>query len=112
MEKSSKSKEVLHTKLETQEKNKDAKDQTQREKLNEMLSRVERAHSEVEIRTEAARVATACTLQAKLTKAQEERERQEQELKHRLEEKNKHAEMVRKNKEKIQAEGDIGPESA
>lgn len=40
----------------------------------------------------------------------QERERKEQELKAKLEERNKKAEMVRQNKEKLQL--DLGPESA
>ena len=40
----------------------------------------------------------------------QERERKEQELKAKLEERNKKAEMVRQNKEKLQM--DLGPESA
>ena len=50
------------------------------------------------------------TLNLKLKKAAKERERKEQELKAKLEERNKKAEMVRQNKEKLQM--DMGPESA
>lgn len=41
-----------------------------------------------------------------------ERERLEREMKAKMEERNKHAEFVRQNKEKLAKEGDTVPESA
>jgi len=162
-EKSSKSKENLETKLEAQERNRLAQLQQQKQKLAEQLAKVERAHQDLEIQTQAARVAAECTLNAKQTKAQEkreehlevmikkmkeheeyvaevrnshdklftkneikvetelklklekaakERERQEREMMTKLEERNRHAEIVRQNKEKMIADGDTVPESA
>jgi len=162
-EKSSKSKEVLETRMEALERNRATQLQLLRMKQTEQLAKVERAHQELEIQTEAARVAASCSLKAKLSKTQEnreeqleelikrlkehekhvaevrlsherlfsedknkveaeltkklekaakERERQEQELLNKLEEKNKHAEIVRMNKEKLQAENTTVPESA
>lgn len=161
--KSTKSKEVLETKLEAQERNRATLLQQQKEKMAEEVAKVERATRELEIQMEASRVAAECTLKAKLTKAQEnrdeqleetkkkmkehdqyiaevrqsqnkmltedknkievelnnkiekaakERQRQEQDLRNKLEERNKHAELVRKNKEKMINQGDIVPESA
>jgi len=161
--KSTKSKEVLETKLEVQERNRATLLQQQKEKMAEEVAKVERATRELEIQMEASRVAAECTIKAKLTKAQEnrdeqleetkkkmkehdqyiaevrqsqnkmltedknkmevelnnkiekaakERQRQEQDLRNKLEERNKHAELVRKNKEKMVNQGDIVPESA
>jgi len=163
VEKSTKSKEVLESKLTTQEKNRAEQLQKSKEKMAEQLAKVERAQKELEIQTEAARLSAECALNAKLTKAQEkrveqlevtvkkmkehkeyvaevrsscdrqfteleskfeselnmkmekaakEKERQEMELKEKAEERNRKAEVVRKNKEKIMIEANTGPQSA
>eukprot|EP00088_Acartia_fossae_P045928 TRINITY_DN4952_c0_g1_i1.p1 TRINITY_DN4952_c0_g1~~TRINITY_DN4952_c0_g1_i1.p1 ORF type:complete len:260 (+),score=90.90 TRINITY_DN4952_c0_g1_i1:36-815(+) len=163
VEKSTKSKEMIETKMETQEKNRQELMEKNKEKVVESLAKVEKAQRELEIQMEAARLSAECALNAKLTKAQEnrdehmveivkkikeheqyvaevrssqdklfsqqekeieaqlnvklekaakERERKEQELKEKLEERNRKAEIVRKNKEKIALQGDVGPQSA
>jgi len=162
-EKSQKSKEVLESKLEAQERNRLALLAKNKEKMSVELAKVERTQRELEIQNEATRVAKDIAIKAKLTKAQEkreehmgemikkikeqeekalevrstqdkqvteletrietelnlrmekaakERERQEQELKGKLEERNKKAEIVRKNKEKLSVQENTVPESA
>jgi len=51
-------------------------------------------------------------LTRKLENAAKKRELQEKELMNKMDEKNKHAEVVRMNKQKMQATGDTVPESA
>jgi len=162
-EKCQKSKEILESKLEAGERNRQAVMAKNKEKMGEELAKVERTQRELEIQMEADRVAKDCALKAKLSKAQEkrdeqmeeikkkikeqgekavevrstqdkqitemearletelnlkmekaakERERQEQELKDKLEERNRKAEIVRKNKEKLAVQENTVPESA
>ena len=54
--------------MEAQERNRLAQLQQQKQKLAEQLAKVERAHQDLEIQTQAARVAAECTLNAKQTK--------------------------------------------
>ena len=58
----------LESKQEAQEKNRLLQQELQKLKLAEKLERVERAQKELEIQTEAARVAAECALNAKLSK--------------------------------------------
>jgi len=106
-EKSVKSKEVLETKLESQERNRATLLQQQKDKMAEEVAKVERATKELEIQMEASRVAKECTIKAKLTKAQENREEQLEETKKKMKEHVQYIAEVRESQNKMKSKIEV-----
>jgi len=100
-EKTIKSKEALDNKQETQERNRIAQLQIQKDKVAEKLAKVERQHKQLEIQTEAARLAAECTLNVKLTKADEKRQEHLEEMMKRLKEHEENVAKVRESHERL-----------
>jgi len=73
---SAKSKENLERTLKSVENNRDAQIEQQRIKLTQQLAKVEKTHKQLEIQSEAARIAKECDIVAKLNKAHDKREEQ------------------------------------
>jgi len=99
-EKCQKSKEILESKLEAGERNREAVMAKNKEKMGEELAKVERTQRELEIQMEADRVAKDCALKAKLSKAQEKRDEQMEEIKKKIKEQGEKAVEVRSMQDK------------
>merc|ERR1711915_974310 len=68
------------------------------------LAKVERQHKQLEIQTEAARLAAECTLNVKLTKADEKRQENLEEMMKRLKEHEEYVAKVRESHERLFSE--------
>jgi septal ring factor EnvC (AmiA/AmiB activator) len=75
-EMSAKSKENLERTLESVERNRETQLEQQRAKLAQQLARVDKTYKQLEVQSEAARIAKECDIVAKLNKAQDKREEQ------------------------------------
>jgi len=95
-EKAMKVKEEMEAKLEKTEENRVAQLVETKERLGEHLARVEKAQKNLEIQTEAARVAAEIAIKEKMTKAEENKDEQMEIMLKKIKE---HEEYVRKVKE-------------
>ena len=98
-ERSSRTKEELEAKLEKTEEKRNAQLAVTKEKLVEHLARVERAQQELEVSTEAARLAAEFALTAKMMRAEENKDEQLEEMLGKIKEHEAYVARVRANQE-------------
>jgi len=98
-EKSTKIKGEMEAKLEKTEENRSAVLAETRERLSEHLARVERAQKDLEIQTEAARLAAEFALNAKMMKAEEKKDEQMEIMLRKIKEHEAYVSKVRANQD-------------
>jgi len=98
-EKSHKVKEDLEAKLEKIEVNRDAQIAGTKERLGEHLAKVERVQKDLEIQTEAARLAAEFSINAKMMKAEENKDEQMEAMLKKIKDHEDYVSKVRANQE-------------